>query len=327
MKNILVSGASGIIGYGILRSLKRSDEDLRLIGTTIYSDSAAEGFCDIFEQAIPTNDNAYIPWLLTIIHKYKIDFIIPGIEADMYKWIEHVTEIEKSGTKILLNNKDLISLCNDKWVFYQKLKEHHSPYAIETTLETDFDILANKFGLPFLLKPRCGHGSKGIVKVDNKATFLKHEHDIGSILMVQPIVGNDNEEFTTSAFCDGKGSFYAYMTLKRKLSKDGFTEKAEVVELDNINEVLVDLCKLFNPLGPTNFQFRRHNGLLKLLEINPRISSSTSIRTKFGYNESLMSVEYFLEEKKIEQPPIKKGKAVRYIEDLIIYDKKNRDNI
>ena len=51
MKNILVSGASGIVGYGILRSLKKSGKDLRLIGTTIYDDSVAQGFCDIFEQA------------------------------------------------------------------------------------------------------------------------------------------------------------------------------------------------------------------------------------------------------------------------------------
>ncbi len=69
MKNILVSGASGIIGYGILRSLRNAGRDLHLIGTTIYIDSPAEGFCDIFEQALPTNDEGYINWLLTIIKK------------------------------------------------------------------------------------------------------------------------------------------------------------------------------------------------------------------------------------------------------------------
>jgi len=41
MKNILVSGASGIIGYGILRSLRLSGIPYKLIGTTIYPDSAA----------------------------------------------------------------------------------------------------------------------------------------------------------------------------------------------------------------------------------------------------------------------------------------------
>jgi carbamoyl-phosphate synthase large subunit len=110
------------------------------------------------------------------------------------------------------------------------------------------------------------------------------------------------------------------MTLRRKLSKDGFTEKAEVVDLENISQTLNTLCIIFKPLGPTNFQFRKHEGVLKLLEINPRISSSTSIRMKFGYNESLMAVEYFLEDKKPTQPLIKKGKAIRYIEDLIVYE-------
>lgn len=315
-----MSGTSGIIGYGILRSLRISGNSCKLIGTTIYNDSVAEGFCDVFEQAIPTDDEGYLNWLLNIIRKYKIDFIIPGIEADMYKWSKHVVEIEESGTKLLLNNKDLIELCRDKWVFYEKLQSVNSPYAIATTLESDFENLVSQFRLPFLLKPRCGHGSKGIVKVDSKAVFDKHKEFIGSQLMVQPIVGNDEEEYTTSAFCDGKGGLYAYMTLKRKLSKDGFTEKAEVVDLENIEETLLDLCKIFKPYGPTNFQFRKVNTGLKLLEINPRISSSTSIRAKFGYNESLMAVEYFIEGRTIRQPEIRHGKAIRYIEDLVIYE-------
>ena len=138
--------------------------------------------------------------------------------------------------------------------------------------------------------------------------------------MAQPIMGDDNEEYTTSAFCDGKGGFYAYMTLKRKLSKDGFTEKAEVVDVDDMKEALSTLCSYFSPVGPTNFQFRRHQGGLKLLEINPRISSSTSIRSAFGYNESLLAIEYFLENKEPLQPIIKHGRAVRYMEDFIFYE-------
>ncbi|HLX52606.1 MAG TPA: ATP-grasp domain-containing protein, partial [Aquella sp.] len=122
-----------------------------------------------------------------------------------------------------------------------------------------------------------------------------------------------------SAFCDGNGGFYNYMTLKRKLSKDGFTDRAEVVDVTFIYEALVLLCEIFKPKGPTNFQFRSHEGNLKLLEINPRISSSTSIRTAFGYNESFMSVQYFLDNIIPDQPMIRKGKAIRYIEDQIVY--------
>lgn len=320
MKTILVSGSSGIVGYGILRSLKKSGKQLRLIGTSIYDDSVAPAFCDIFELAPPTNDAAYMDWLLNTIRKHQVDLIVPGIEIDMYKWVEHIPEIERSGAVALLNNVDLIRLCKDKWAFYENLNEAGISCAIESTLRTGYDALKDKFGLPFLLKPRRGFGSKGIVKVDSQDTFLRHQKDIGPILMAQPIIGNDDEEFTTSAFCDGNGSFYASMTLRRKLSGEGFTEKAEVVATDQFIRTISDLCKRFRPIGPTNFQFRTCKDGIKLLEINPRVSSSTSIRAAFGYNESAMAVDYFLEHRMPIQPEIKRGRAVRYTDEHIFYE-------
>lgn len=320
MKTILVSGASGIVGYGVLRSLKQYGKPLRLIGTSIYDDSVAPGFCDIFELASPTNDAGYMEWLSRTIRKHKVDLIIPGIEIDMYKWIEHISEIERSGAIALLNNPELIYLCKDKWMFYENLSEAGMSCAIESSLSTEFDALKDKFGLPFLLKPRRGFGSKGIVKVDSADTFLLHQKYVGPILMAQPIVGNDDEEFTTSAFCDGNGSFSASMTLRRKLSRDGFTDKAEVVASDEFIGTISELCDRFRPIGPTNFQFRRCKDGIKLLEINPRVSSSTSIRSAFGYNESVMAVDYYLEHRTPIQPEIKRGKAVRYTDEHIFYE-------
>jgi carbamoyl-phosphate synthase large subunit len=60
MKTILVSGASGVVGYGILKSLRNASNGYRLIGTTIYNDSVAPAFCDIFELAPPTQDKNYL---------------------------------------------------------------------------------------------------------------------------------------------------------------------------------------------------------------------------------------------------------------------------
>lgn len=320
MKTILVSGASGIVGYGILRSLRQSGHSLRLIGSSIYDDSVAPEFCDIFELAPPTSAPNYMPWLLDIIMTHGIDCIIPGIELDLYTWVDNLAKIEASGTVPLLNNIALINQCKDKWMFYQNLNKSNIGCVIETSLSKSFEELSSLYGLPFLLKPRRGFGSKGIVKVNNLKDFLPYQKDIGSILMAQPIVGNDNEEYTIAAFCDGNGGFYASMALKRKLSKDGFTDKAEVVVMDEFYETLLELCNLFHPLGPTNFQFRKCKNQLKLLEINPRISSSTSIRTAFGYNESAMAVDYYLSNKLPAQPKIKYGKASRYIGDIIFYE-------
>lgn len=320
MKTLLVSGASGIIGYGILRSLRKSGGNFRLIGTSIHGESAAEGFCDIFELAPRTSEPHYIDWLTHVVSKHQIDLIIPGIEADVHSWSENFARIrELSEVGVMLNSPQLISLCRDKWEFYEVFRKSGHSAVIETCLEKDFELLSKRFGLPFLLKPREGHASRGIVIIDSLPAFSAHRDQIGPILMVQPLVGNEDEEFTTSAFGDGQGSFYAHMTLKRKLSKTGFTESAEVVEIPEMEETLKDLCALFRPLGPTNFQFRKDHGVLKLLEVNPRISSSTSLRTAFGYNECRMAVDFFLGKISPSQPTIRRGRAMRYTEDLIVY--------
>ena len=88
---------------------------------------------------------------------------------------------------------------------------------------------------------------------------------------------NDDEEYTVSAFFDKSSQLIDYLQLKRRLSSDGYTQEAQVVDLDFEN-IISDLAKTFKPVGPTNFQFRIDGNDLKLLEINPRISSATSIR-------------------------------------------------
>jgi carbamoyl-phosphate synthase large subunit len=317
---VLVSGASGIVGYGILRSLKMSTRPMKLIGTSIYTDSVAPGFCDIFEIVPRTDAPDYLDRLLALLRTHHVDVAFPGIDADMYKWADHVAEIEATGTKVVLNSLELISRCSDKWAFYERQQELLPTYAIPSYLEMDFDFLKEKCGLPFLLKPRRGFGSKGIVVVETAEQFAKIAPATKTTLMAQPIVGRDDEEFTVSAFCDGHGGYSAFMALRRKLSKDGFTEKAEVVDQAEFSDAIQDLCGAFSPIGPTNFQFRKTEHGLKLLEINPRISSSTSIRAAFGYNEGLMAIEMAIEKRKPVQPDIKRGRAVRYTEDFIFHD-------
>ena len=320
MRRVLVSGASGIVGYGVLRSLQQMERNCFLVGTSIYDDSVAPAFCDVFVRAPATNAPEYLDWLLDTLRRHRIDMLIPGIEIDMYHWVKHLPDICSSNALPLLNVPELIALCKDKWKFYLRLKAARVACAIESSLENDFTTLASRFGLPFMLKPRQGFGSQGIVRVTSEEIFLKHRENIGIVLMAQPIVGNDEEEFTTSAFCDGQGGYFAGMTLRRKLSRNGFTEKAEVADMEEFSPVITELCQLFRPLGPTNFQFRRCPDGTKLLEINPRISSSTSIRTAFGYNESAMALDYFLNHRNPVQPVIRRGRAVRYTDEQIFYE-------
>lgn len=319
MKRILVTGASGIVGYGILRSLRQAGQPFFLVGTSIYQDSVAPAFCDVFEQAVPTAAPEYLEWLLAAIRRHRVDLLIPGIELDMYLWAKHIPEIKAAGAIPVLNSAELISLCRDKWAFHQRLMEAPASFVIESSLGTDFKELSQKFGLPFLLKPRRGSGSKGIVHVTSLEVFEKHRAEVGPVLFAQPIVGEDSEEYTNTAFCDGQGGFFACMAMRRVLARSGWTDKAEVVDPAVFLPAMRDLCERLRPMGPTNFQFRLCAEGPKLLEINPRISASTSIRTAFGYNESAMAVDWFGDMRAPTQPDIRQGRAVRYTDEIIFY--------
>ncbi|MEG0045060.1 MAG: ATP-grasp domain-containing protein [Comamonas sp.] len=320
MKRVMVSAASGIVGYGILRTLRQANIQCFLLGTSIYDDSVAPAFCDAFELAPPTSSESYLAWLLDILKKHRIDMLIPGMEADMFFWSRHAQEINGTSALPLLNTPELISLCHDKWKFFQYLKSAGVSCLIDSTLESDFNSLQKNFGTPFLLKPRTGYGSRGIVRVNDEREFDGHQEKIGETLMAQPIVGSDEQEYTVSSFCDGKGGIFASMAMRRKLSRDGFTDRAEVSDADVFFPAIHELCKILQPLGPTNFQFRLCPDGPKLLEINPRISSSTSIRAAFGFNESEMALRFFLDGEAPVQPVIRSGHAVRYTDEKIFYE-------
>lgn len=323
MKTILVSGASGIVGFGILRSLRLANRDYTLLGSSIYEESVAAAFCDTFIQAPRTDQNHYNKWLFDSIRQHRIDLLIPGIEVDMFAWTKIRAEIEKNGAKAALNQPELTALCGDKWDFFKVLQQRGFQCAIESSLSDRFEELESSLGLPFIVKPRRGYGSRDVNLISREDDFRPRQKEMGVNLLAQKFVGSGNEEYTTAVFGDGLGGFTSQITFKRELSKQGFTEKARVSEAEPFAETVHGLCQLFKPIGPTNFQFRKDGETIKLLEINPRISSSTSLRAAFGYNESLMAAEYFLHGHLPVQPAIRRGVGLRYPNDYIIYEDSN----
>lgn len=315
---VLVTGASGIVGYGALRNLRKSRFACKLIGSSIYRESPANVFSDVFEPAPLTTDDNYFSWLNSVVEKHCIDMIIPGIELDVQTWNRHRDLLPKN-TVALLNNSALIELCTDKWRFYQKIK--NVSYAIPSLINCSFKEASREFGEVFLIKPRLGMASRGvsIIKCEEQFNRLVTENDK---FIIQPVIGNNDEEYTVSGFFLKDGSLFDFMGLKRKLGREGFTNIAETCDREDLalfQQALNDLSEILKPVGPTNFQFRKDNkGNLKLLEINPRISSATSIRASFGYNEQEMSVEYFLENTLSGKSNQIKGKAVRYTDDFIM---------
>lgn len=318
--NVLVTGVGAIIGYGVIKSLKKSDLDVHIIGMDIYSDAVGQYWCDSFIQAIYAVDPGYIQFLKKIIHDNQIDIVFFGTEQEINRCVTDKEELGEDYKKLVLNRPSIYELTNDKWLTREFLLAHNMDnLAIPSVIAGDYDAISAKFGHEFILKPRKSYASKGIHKVDNAIDFAFYKEKMRDGFMAQRLIGDNEHEYTVGVFGLGDGTYSGYIGMKRKLSQEGATAKAEVYDDAALKQAIDALCIALKPIGPTNFQFRSEDGHYYLLEVNPRISSSTSIRMAMGYNEAEMCVRYFVNHE-IIRPRVRKGRAVRFIDEVVVFD-------
>jgi carbamoyl-phosphate synthase large subunit len=313
MFNVLVTGVGSIIGYGIIDGLRKSTVKSRVIGIDIYEDAYGGILCDKFIKGVRADAENFIDFINQLIDENKIDLIIPGIEPDLYKlWNNR----EKVKTKIALNCDLCLSLSMDKLKTFEYLSKFNINL-IPTLHSCSFAECAQAFGLPFLIKPFSSSASKGIEIIANEREFEFYTYKLSGKCIYQKIVGTNETEFTISAFGNGEGGVLDYTILKRTLSREGATNKAVLLEDEDILSYIKRLCEILKPVGSLNIQVRKEGSKVYLLEINPRISSSCSIRTLFGYNAPEMCLKYFLTKETIVPRPKIHGKVVRYIADYL----------
>lgn len=313
MLNVLVTGVGAIIGYGIINSLKRQEKyNVRIVGMDIFNDAYGQFLCDKFYTAILAYSDGYLSFINDVVDKEKIDLIIPGIEQDMYRMHELGDKVH---AKVVLNNDLLINLSMDKLATFEYFREA-GINVIPTLFKPSYEECIQVLGNPFLLKPRTSYASKGIYKIHNQAEFDFYNKDPKANIF-QRIVGTDSEEYTIAVFGSGDGTYSDYIILRRKLAQTGATDKATLIEYDEeLMDYVNQICQLTKPIGPTNIQLRKEGKKVFLLEINPRISSTCSIRMHMGYNDPLKCIDYFLYGKQSEPEVKKKLKSVRFISDF-----------
>ena len=319
---VLVTGVGAIIGQGIIRSLRKACYPVRIVGIDRSDQSPGPRFCDAFFQK-PTcaeTDVEYLEYWRNLLTQEQISLILPGLEVDVFFFNQQREFFAQLGVAVALNTPELIALSSDKWNLGNALQQQGLPCipsAIPQTWQEAVEALGPP---PLLLKPRQGNGSRGIVRLYDETDFLYWRAKTTDEWIMQRIVGTDQEEYTVGVFGFGDGTALAPIVFRRRLSGAGNTLTAKVVQDAVIEQAAGVLTKRFRPRGPTNYQFRKEDDRAWLLEINPRFSSSNSLRSAFGYNEAEMSIEYFVQGRIPKERPIRPGIAWRYSEDFVSYD-------
>ncbi|WP_042489848.1 ATP-grasp domain-containing protein [Vibrio diazotrophicus] len=324
-KNILVTGVGAIIGYGIVKSLKASNvKNINIIGMDVFNDAVGRHWCDSFVKCVYANSPEYPSFIENIIEDKKIDLIIPGIEQDVDALHLMILRGELSEKLVAINSSGALKVFRNKLrtsEIQEELGLDFIEYIDSASAKSSQDVI-DKCGIPCIYKPYTSYAGKGLVLLDNKNKISELLEEKKGIF--QRYINSD-KEFTVSIFGVGDGNYLNPIAFERKLGPDGATHKAKVTDYLPFKEVIDSLVKYTKPVGPTNFQFILDLDKLKylLLEVNPRISSSTSIRQKFGVNESQMCLEYYLFSRIPVVQSMKYGYAERYIDEVVTYDSDN----
>jgi carbamoyl-phosphate synthase large subunit len=311
---ILVSGAGAIIGYGVIRSLRMSRIPFRIVGIDSNPRSAGFHFADLGVPCPPVKADGYQDFIVRLCERERINLIIPAIEQDVEFHFLHGEEIKRAtGVKIALNTPEVYTMARDKWNTYCYMKKHRFPVP-RSVLSVDPEKIANDLRFPVLLKPRMGQAGKGIIRIEDRQEleyWLPRCRDF----LAQEYIGSDEEEFTVGVFGIGDGIFEGPIIMRRKLNY-GSTFEAEVDRFPKVGKLVRRIISRLRPVGSTNLQIRLDRGVPRVLEVNPRVSSSCSLRAAFGFNEPEMAVRYYLLGERKFHPKLRRGYAVRYVEDM-----------
>lgn len=311
---LCVSGVGEVIGQGIIKNIKSAFPDAFIVGHDTNPRAVGRYWCHDFFESPKVEDASFADFLRTLTGKYEFDIYFSGMEQEL-DILPQIANTLSSKSFFLLNNLDLIKKTRDKFDFFEEFKTVFPRLLIPTFRLAQIENLMDSCAGPYIAKPRRGYASKSQFIASNFTESFISEY--GNSHIIQPFY-KSKREITYSVFGNGHGEILAELGLERELSGSGSTKWARPFYSSELKKMVKLLSSHLKPLGPTNLQFLELSDGFRLLEINPRISSSTSIRGLLGYNEAELCIRYFLNHEKILPPKVRNLQVLRYVEDYVL---------
>lgn len=301
MSNVLVTGIGGNVGYGILRNIKNSFDDIVLTGTNTTPISAGNHLCNAVYTVPFATDSNYIPAMKRICDAEHIELIIPSTDYESYILAKNASELPC----VAVSPPDTTRIFLDKYLSFTTFQSMGLAFAqsvLPADFRQDFDS--------YIIKPREGRGSRNLFY--NPADPEKFSDEY----IIQPLL--TGKEITTAFYVTKQNELHGMITFERELAS-GATQTCEVI-MDHDEELKQYILKLIGKLpirGACNIQcIVTEQGIIPF-EVNCRISGTNSIRSQFGFEDVRYTVEEYLYNKTPTPPAISKGCAIRILHDII----------
>ena len=273
---VLISGAGGDVGQGVLKALAMSSLDTELYATCISAHSSwlhAAGVTGFI--APPSADVAYVDFIIRLINRFGLKVYFPTVDSEILKIAQARDRIEsETGAVVFVDDSEKVEICDDKFRTVEFLRKHGfaHPESALVSEPTSRDLVL-RMGYPIISKKRIGRGSQDVHVVHNEDELASYLGDADFLL--QEFLDPDAGEYTSGFYLGDDGEVKGACTFRRQL-KAGSTFIAERI-LDPVLEApLEDMARLLG-MKYLNVQSMRRGDELVPFEFNGRLSGSTAI--------------------------------------------------
>lgn len=338
----LLVTAIGGSGHGeqILKALRLVDHNkYYIVGAEANRNTPQFSMVDERASLPFASDPSYMDALMELCKKHSIKALFHGCEAELKLFSEHRELIQSAGIFLPINPVSVIDLCMNKEKTNRKLAAlgFEAPRFIRAFSRED---LKGIDWFPVVVKPSVGGGGSANVYIAQNLTELLGLADyvglavIADNFLIQEYVGTPDDEYTVGILHDMDGNYINSIAVRRLLSGQLNIRMSVPNRTDKVNlgpklvvssgvshghigrfEEVLEQCRemavALGVRGPINIQCRFVEGKVRVFEINPRFSGTTSLRAMVGYNEPDVLLRKHLLDEDIERD-------FHYSDDIII---------
>ena len=253
---------------------KTLGDKIKIVVTDNSTYAPALAFADISYQVPLITDETYIPKILEICKKEKIDVITTLIDPEISILAQHREEFEKLGVTVLAPYKETADLCFDKFKMYQYLTQKgvNTVKTYGTLEDFDKDYKDGKITLPVFVKPRTGSGSVGARKVETYELLQELISRDPSLIIQELMTGKDMDADVYVDTCSGE--VVAIFSKKKISTTIGGANKTISFKDQALFDFVKDAMKVFKFNGPLDMDLFFQDGKYYLSEINPRFGGA-----------------------------------------------------
>lgn len=249
-------------------------DKVKLVVTDNSPYAPALAFADVSYKVPLIKDPSYIPMILEICKKEKINAVTTLIDPEIAILAEHRDAFEAIGVEVLAPYKETATLCFDKYEMSKYLEEKGIPTVKTYGCLEDFKSAYEKgeISIPVFVKPRTGSGSVGARRVDTYEMLEEVMASDSSLIIQELMTGTDMD---ADIYVDTKIHKPVAIFSKRKLSTTiGGANKTISFKDPALFEFVKKAIEVFQFNGPLDMDLFYQNGQYYLSEINPRFGGA-----------------------------------------------------